>query len=1052
MPGACEPLRIAFPEGFAGSSIQLSLFEGTGTFYSDAACTTPVTSVTGTAGTTLAIYIRSAFTTAIAVKADAGSAGVSYSVIPVAERSIQPAYVWGQTAINKNIHLEKGLNGPLGVAVIGIRLYVSDYSNHRILYWNSIPTSNHVKPDGVLGQETLSTNDVNSPFPNAKSLFNPYTLGTDGTRLLVGEYNNNRVKIWNSAPTDNAPADLVLGAPGFHYPTWNYAGTTDKMTTYPLGARILNGKVVVADCYLHRVLIWNSVPTSNNPSPDVVLGQASGTATGANNGGLSASTLSCPSDLAWDGTYFYVADSNNHRVLVWNGFPVATGQPATIVLGQSALNLNTSNSGGLSNKSLKNPEGLLYHAGKLYVQDRGNGRVLAFDVSAGPTTYMTAGLVIGKPDFTTSTLSDPPTAASIANYGRMAISGTKFIYTDHGHHRVLIWNTIPATNGQSADVVLGQPGFVTKKANNGGVSGSLGDNVYGVATDGTNVALAVYGENRVLLWNSMASFLSGAAANVVLGQPSMSSTTANNGGVSASSLSGPTYVTFSNGRLIVCDYLNHRVLIWNSVPTANAQAANVVLGQSLMTTNAANTGGLTVGLKNPLRASVDSNGALYVADSSNHRIAVWTSVPASSGAAISFAVGQPNTGTAAAGSALNQLSSPYSARVIDNKLFVADAGNQRFLVFNTVPTASGATASFAMNTVTGVNGISNHSFSAPTDMEWDGSRFYAVDRTDKRVLVYDGLPTSAGSEAKWVLGRPNFVQNRTYPPAVDEKTEDPTSIAVLGGYVAVVEPGRSRVMIYDPSGFSASPTAVSTQIRRALPSSTTSAALSAATSGNYTNCVTLLAAASSAPDGYYPLDLDQNTATDKESVYCDMTNGGWMRIVDGADTPLTQLAQFGDVSGISSTFYSHPDMGIGWGSKKVLPTWDPDSFPCYHATKLGGAITRVKTSVGAYAEVSNNSFGYLYIYRQGWSTGTNFGTYLTANGFLNFQDAWSWSWNTGNNNLTFYPDRSRDVYRYMGEARDVAVEADYAATELHVCMSGENANYNPRYMKSLWVK
>ena len=38
--------------------------------------------------------------------------------------------------------------------------------------------------------------------------------------------------------------------------------------------------------------------------------------------------------------------------------------------------------------------------------------------------------------------------------------------TDLGYNRVLIWNSIPTTNGAAADVEIGQPDMVSSVANN----------------------------------------------------------------------------------------------------------------------------------------------------------------------------------------------------------------------------------------------------------------------------------------------------------------------------------------------------------------------------------------------------------------------------------------------------------------------------------------------------------------------------------------------------------------------------------------------------------
>ena len=52
----------------------------------------------------------------------------------------------------------------------------------------------------------------------------------------------------------------------------------------------------------------------------------------------------------------------------------------------------------------------------------------------------------------------------------------------------------------------------------------------------------------------------------------------------ATSLRGPQGVWIQNGELFIADTMNDRVLIYNSIPTANGAAADIVLGQPNMTT------------------------------------------------------------------------------------------------------------------------------------------------------------------------------------------------------------------------------------------------------------------------------------------------------------------------------------------------------------------------------------------------------------------------------------------------------------------------------------
>ena len=100
-------------------------------------------------------------------------------------------------------------------------MFVADTGNNRVLIYNSIPTSNHASADVVLGQKDFNSfvqPDLTKTElePKADTLLTPVSVTSDGQRLYVADLGHNRVLIWNSIPTSNAqPADIVLGQPNF---------------------------------------------------------------------------------------------------------------------------------------------------------------------------------------------------------------------------------------------------------------------------------------------------------------------------------------------------------------------------------------------------------------------------------------------------------------------------------------------------------------------------------------------------------------------------------------------------------------------------------------------------------------------------------------------------------------------------------------------------------------------------------------------------------------------------------------------------------------------
>lgn len=111
--------------------------------------------------------------------------------------------------------------------------------------------------------------------------------------------------------------------------------------------------------------------------------------------------------------------------------------------------------------------------------------------------------------------------------------------------------------------------------------------------------------------------------NLVLGQPNFTSNTANNGGIGASTLSNPQGAYSDGTRLYIADYSNFRILVWNSIPTTTQQPANLVLGQPTMATAIANNGGVTSGtLSGPWYIFGTSN-LLFISDGPNDRIVTF---------------------------------------------------------------------------------------------------------------------------------------------------------------------------------------------------------------------------------------------------------------------------------------------------------------------------------------------------------------------------------------------------------------------------------------------
>lgn len=101
-----------------------------------------------------------------------------------------------------------------------------------------------------------------------------------------------------------------------------------KLFNHPNGIATDGERFYVCDTWNHRVLVYNTAPDENSV-PDIVLGQKDFDSAGV---GCGLDQMNWPIGVATDGTHLYVTDTRNHRVLVWNTLPMENGQAADFVL------------------------------------------------------------------------------------------------------------------------------------------------------------------------------------------------------------------------------------------------------------------------------------------------------------------------------------------------------------------------------------------------------------------------------------------------------------------------------------------------------------------------------------------------------------------------------------------------------------------------------------------------------------------------------------------------------------------------------------------------
>ncbi|HWE52656.1 MAG TPA: hypothetical protein VG273_22885, partial [Bryobacteraceae bacterium] len=196
----------------------------------------------------------------------------------------------------------------------------------------------------------------------------------------------------------------------------------------------------------------------------------------------------------------------------------------------------------------------------------------------------------------------------------------------------------------------------------------------------------------------------------------------------ANNMQDPTSVSTDGTHLFVADFGQNRVLIFNSIPTTNGASADVAIGQPDLVSSANNNSNNSYTIPNPT-LDADSN-------------------PEGVSPVLCQSTGTDSDGTAVFPTrCARTLEFPRAAISDGTRLFIADGGNDRVLVYNTIPTQSGAAADVILGQPDefsdddGENPDGANAFQTPASLAWDGTNLYVSDTYNRRVVIYSmGLP------------------------------------------------------------------------------------------------------------------------------------------------------------------------------------------------------------------------------------------------------------------------------------------------------------------------
>lgn len=668
-------------------------------------------------------------------------------------------------------------------------------------------------PTRVIGQNSTTLSSFGPNLVEGREFLTPESVAIDSTAspaaLYVSDTGNNRILGFRNAAAfaNGQKADLVIGQPDFAttLPAGPAKGTRTTGLAAPEGLAVdASGNLWVVDAGNNRVLRFPR-PFSQTATvfPDLAIGQPDFTTGAANQGGLSATSLSfsgIQGAIAFDASgNLWVADSGNNRILRFSAGALATGKsgaPADLVLGQTTFNVNSEGTTApppTSFTSILSPAGIAFDAaGRLFVSESVSGRRGRVLVWFPPfTNGQAASRMLGVDQ-------SSPAPPNISQYEFQQSPTTLFAIgnqigvTDTFNSRLLLfppveqWNT--NTFYQAATAVVGQPDFSSGSANHGNLlpdASTLGQPV-GAAYYNGSLYVADTGNNRVLVMPQSGSGF--GAATAVLGQVQADVNSPNlvEGREVYFSRQGDAglAVDFSSDvpHLYIADTYNNRILGFYDLRNIQpGQHADIVIGQPdfLHTTaNYPDGNSNDHNLATPIGLTVDSSGNLYVADTGNGRVlrfhAPFANFQPGNPAAVTesadLLLGQISFTTRIGDATSQTMNAPYGlAFAGENGLLVSDVALNRVLYFAGRPqdltSSQPATTVFGQPDMTSSSsGSGLNRMNAPRHIATDtDDRLYVADTANNRILIFNRAP-AAGNGAFAAI---TLTSNLNAPRGVD---------------------------------------------------------------------------------------------------------------------------------------------------------------------------------------------------------------------------------------------------------------------------------------------
>ena len=614
------------------------------------------------------------------------------------------------------------------------KVFFSDAATHRVLRFPaSVSTSslplNPAEAEAVLGHPSFYDT---APGYFASGLNSPSGLAFDAAgNLYVSDSGNHRVLRFSAAgqAVSGAAADWVLGQASL---SGNAEGSGAAKFNNPQGITVSGGYLAVADMGNNRVQVFQdfqSLATGASASRSYGTGSMGRSATALNQ--PMSVAISSYGNIATSKLRLWVGDTGNNRVLRFDeldGTPLVDvffyDKTADGVLGQADFTTDTRGSNPLSTNMTVTS--ILATGSRLYVGDRGFGRVLRFENAGNKLNGAAADGVLGQSLMITlepalagqglalagaalwstsatgaarfdapssgATIASPNSILSVpaesppVNFRLMAedrVLHKFYLYEPTGDRLIRRYASCAAFRAGQPPEYTFQTGLT--------LSIELGTSLGGLAAHNGHLTLSDTTKNRVIDISN-AAIIKGAVPTqvTVIGQSNTTTVTPGLNDAGLTRMRSPTALCWATApdhtalRLYVADTENHRILSYTPALPGIAEIFGGVDGISGITSSR---------LYRPQGLAYDAaSGLLYVADTGSHRLLLFRAFtegsvsPVTPGAAIGV-LGQASFTTEVRGSGPNQLSDPQdlalqpSTTGISSDVFVMDSGNQRVAMF-----------------------------------------------------------------------------------------------------------------------------------------------------------------------------------------------------------------------------------------------------------------------------------------------------------------------------------------------------------------------------------